>query len=74
MFDKIFEFEQALAEYTGSPYAVMTDCCTHAIEMCLRFDQVTRVQFPAYTYLSIPMTMHKLNIAYGLLEIGRAHV
>ena len=68
MFDKIFEFEQALAEYTGSPYAVMTDCCTHAIEMCLRFDQVTRVQFPAYTYLSIPMTMHKLNIAYGLLD------
>ena len=68
MFDKIFEFEQALAEYTGAPYVVMTDCCTHAIEMCLRFDQVTRVQFPAYTYLSIPMTMHKLNIAYGLLD------
>ena len=68
MFDRIFEFEQALAEYTGAPYAVMTDCCTHAIEMCLRFDQVKRVQFPAYTYLSIPMTMHKLGITYGLLD------
>jgi dTDP-4-amino-4,6-dideoxygalactose transaminase len=66
MFDKIFEFEQALAEYTGAPYAVMTDCCTHAIELCLRFDQVKRTRFSAFTYLSIPMTMHKLGITYGL--------
>jgi len=68
MFDRIFEFEQALAEYTGAPYAVMTDCCTHAIEMCLRFDQIKRTRFTAYTYLSIPMTMHKLNITYGLTD------
>ena len=27
MFEKILQFEQALAEYTGAPYAVMTDCC-----------------------------------------------
>lgn len=68
MFDKIFEFEKALAEYTGAAYAVMTDCCTHAIEMCLRFDAVTHTEFSAYTYLSIPMTMHKLNISYKLLD------
>jgi dTDP-4-amino-4,6-dideoxygalactose transaminase len=65
MFDKIFEFERALAEFTGAPYAVMTDCCTHAIELCLRFDKVSRVLFPAHTYLSIPMTMHKLGIEYN---------
>jgi dTDP-4-amino-4,6-dideoxygalactose transaminase len=63
-FDKIYEFEQALAKFTGAPYAVMTDCCTHAIELCLRYDNITRVQFPAHTYLSIPMTMHKLGIKY----------
>ena len=68
MFNKIFEFEQALAKYTGAPYAIMTDCCTHAIEMCLRWDNVKCVQFPAYTYLSIPMTMHKLGITYDLLD------
>ena len=68
MFDRIFEFEQALAEYTGAPYAVMTDCCTHAIEMCLRWDKVKRTRFSAYTYLSIPMTMHKLNITYELTD------
>jgi dTDP-4-amino-4,6-dideoxygalactose transaminase len=65
MFDKIFEFERALAKFTGAPYAVMTDCCTHAIELCLRYDKITRVQFPAHTYLSIPMTMHKLGIEYS---------
>lgn len=64
-FDVIFEFEQALSEYTGAPYVVMTDCCTHAIELCLRYDKVARCMFPAFTYLSIPMLMEKLNIAYG---------
>ena len=64
-FEKISEFERALAKFTGAPYAVMTDCCTHAIELCLRFDKVTRVIFPAHTYLSIPMTMHKLDIEYS---------
>ena len=64
-FEKISEFERALAKFTGAPYAVMTDCCTHAIELCLRFDKVNRVLFPAHTYLSIPMTMHKLGIEYS---------
>jgi dTDP-4-amino-4,6-dideoxygalactose transaminase len=68
MFDKIKEFESALAEFTGAPYAVMTDCCTHAIELCLRYDNIQRVTFPAHTYLSIPMTMHKLDITYNYTD------
>ena len=64
-FEKIYEFESALAKFTGAPYAVMTDCCTHAIELCLRYDNIQRVTFPAHTYLSIPMTMHKLGITYN---------
>jgi dTDP-4-amino-4,6-dideoxygalactose transaminase len=63
-FDSILKFEQELAEYTGAPYAVMTDCCTHAIELCLRYDQVKKTAFTPFTYLSIPMTMHKLGIEY----------
>jgi dTDP-4-amino-4,6-dideoxygalactose transaminase len=66
-FEEILQFEQLLAKKTGAPYAVMTDCCTHAIEMCLRYKKVKRVQFTAYTYLSIPMTMHKLGIEYELV-------
>lgn len=64
-FNKIYEFEKKLSEFTGAPYVIMTDCCTHAIELCLRYDKVRRVLFPAHTYISIPMTMHKLDIGYG---------
>jgi dTDP-4-amino-4,6-dideoxygalactose transaminase len=66
-FEEILQFEKLLAKKTGAPYAIMTDCCTHAIELCLRYQKVKRVQFTAYTYLSIPMTMHKLGIAYELV-------
>jgi dTDP-4-amino-4,6-dideoxygalactose transaminase len=68
MFEKIKEFETALAEFTGAPYAVMTDCCTHAIELCLRYDRVREVVMTPWTYLSIPMTMHKLGIRYYYKE------
>ena len=66
MFDKILKFEQALAEFTGAPYVIMTDCCTHAIELCLRHDRIRSCSFTAFTYLSVAMTMHKLGIKYGL--------
>ena len=67
-FDSILKFEQELAEYTGAPYAIMTDCCTHAIELCMRYDQVKETCFTPFTYLSIPMTMHKLGIKYSYHE------
>ena len=63
-FDKILKFETALAEFTGAPYVVMTDCCTHAIELCMRYERVEFCTFTPFTYLSIPMLMHKLNIEY----------
>ena len=66
MFEKIKKFETELAEFAGAPYAIMTDCCTHAIELCMRYDQVRSCSFTAYTYLSIAMLMHKLNIRYSL--------
>ena len=66
MFNKIFEFETALAEFTGAPYVITTDCCTHAIELCLRYKKVKRTGFTSFTYLSVPMTMVKLKIEYNL--------
>jgi len=66
-FNAIAEFEQALGAVTGAPFVVMTDSCTHALELCLRYEKVERCLFTAFTYLSVPMTMHKLNIAYGLV-------
>ena len=67
-FEEILQFEKLLAKKTGAPYAVMTDCCTHAIELCLRYHQVTQTAFTAFTYLSIPMLMHKLGIMYMYTE------
>lgn len=64
-FDVLFKFESALTEYTGAPYVVVTDCCTHAMHLCLEYDQVKEVNFPAYTYLSLPQLMIQLNIHYS---------
>lgn len=73
MFEKILEFETALAEFTGAPRAIMTDCCTHAIELCLRYDQITDCSFTPYTYISVPMTMHKLGIRYSYYPDSLPH-
>lgn len=73
MFEKIKKFEDELAEFVGAPYAVMTDCCTHAIELCLRYERVRECQFTPYTYLSIAMLMHKLDIEYQYLDHEQQH-
>lgn len=66
-FQALFDFESALAEYTGAPYVVLTDGCTHAIELCMRYNQVKQTRFTAFTYLSVPMLMHHLNVSYEMV-------
>lgn len=68
MFDKLFAFERALEEYTGAPHVVVTDGCTHAIELVMRWYQIKKVEFTAYTYLSIPQTMLCMGIEYTLTD------
>jgi dTDP-4-amino-4,6-dideoxygalactose transaminase len=63
-FDVLFEFESDLARYTGAPYAVVTDGCTHAIELCMRYDMTSFCEFTPFTYLSITQLMHQLDISY----------
>lgn len=65
-FQTLFDFESALADYTGAPYVVVTDGCTHAIELCFRLDRITYTEFTAFTYLSIPQLMRELNVSYKL--------
>jgi dTDP-4-amino-4,6-dideoxygalactose transaminase len=67
-FQTLFDFEAALAEYTGAPYVVLTDGCTHALELCFRYDRVRECQFTAYTYLSVPMLMHHLDVKFTLTD------
>ncbi len=67
-FKALFDFEEALADYTGAPYVVLTDGCTHALELCFRYDRIQKTRFTAYTYLSVPMLMYHLGIKFTLRD------
>jgi len=64
MTGSVRKFEQELATFTGAPYVVTTDCCTHAIELCFRLLQIKTCRFSAHTYISVPMTMKLLGVDY----------
>lgn len=66
MKQSVHKFENALGDFTGAPYVVSTDCCTHAIELCFRLLNIKETRFSAYTYISVPMTMHLLGVKYEL--------
>lgn len=68
-FEIITDFEQALSEYTDAPYAVMTDCCTHALELAFIATGFKKTQFTPYTYISIPMMLHKIGVKYKFNDI-----
>ena len=65
MFNIVSKFENRIASFYGSPYAVATDSCTHAIELCLRYTRAKSAYCPSYTYLSIPMTFIKLGLEWN---------
>lgn len=50
-------FEEEVAEYTGSPYAVSVDSCTNAIFLCCKYLNVEEVAIPKKTYLSVPQSI-----------------
>lgn len=56
------EFENKVAEYFGSHYAVAVDSCTHGIELCLRFTKARKIICPKHTYISIPFLASKIGI------------
>jgi dTDP-4-amino-4,6-dideoxygalactose transaminase len=64
MFNQVEEFEKQIAQFYNAPYAVATDCCTHAIELCLRYEGYNNITIPTHTYISIPFTLEKLNLTW----------
>jgi len=64
------QFEKKLADFFGAPYAVVTDCCTHALELCFRivdqFDQ--RVNVPVHTYMSVPMMLQNIGQPWQFVD------
>lgn len=61
-FNTVKQFEEKVANFFGAPYGVAVDCCTHGIELCLRYKSVKKINVPKRTYISIPFLSKKLNI------------
>lgn len=50
-------FEEEIALYTNSPYAISVDSCTNALFLCCKYLEVNDVTIPSKTYLSVPMSI-----------------
>ena len=50
-------FEETIAEYTGSKYAVSVDSCTNALFLCCKYLNAKKITIPSKTYLSVPMSI-----------------
>ena len=55
--DAVTLFEERLAEYSGSRYAVCVDSCSHGLFLCMKYLEVQNqiIEFPKHTYVSPPM-------------------
>ena len=60
-FDTVHEFERVVADYSGAPYSIATDCCSHAIFLsAIYYKQkhgTCTVTMPKNTYVSAPIQM-----------------
>jgi len=61
-FEIITKFEQEIATFFGSPYAIAVDSCTHGIELCLRYTKEKKISIPKRTYLSVPFLAEKMDL------------
>ena len=61
-FESVKIFENKIAEFFGAPHAIAVDCCTHGIELCLRHQNVSYINVPTRTYISVPFLSKKLDI------------
>jgi len=61
-FNVVSEFEEKIASFFGSPYAIAVDSCTHGIELCLRYTKETKINIPNRTYLSVPFLAEKMGL------------
>ncbi len=56
-FDAVRDFETALCEYTGAPFAVTTTRCCTALQMCLELVRAVMVTIPRRTYRGVPQAI-----------------
>lgn len=51
------QFEAAIAEYCGAPYAVAVTSCTAALFLCCVYHQVKEVEIPCRTYVGVAQSI-----------------
>jgi dTDP-4-amino-4,6-dideoxygalactose transaminase len=55
-FEVVEIFENKIAEFAGSRYAVAVDCCSHGLFLCLKYLNASgTISIPKHTYVSVPM-------------------
>jgi len=59
-FEYVYEFERQVAIYANAPYAIATDCCTHALFLSAKYYALTKgipevITMPKNTYISAAM-------------------
>lgn len=69
VFEPLDKFEKAIAEYFNAPYAIATDCCTHALELCIQLNRHTTITCPKHTYVSVPFMLKKINCKFVFQDI-----
>ena len=57
-------FEDEIADFTGSKYAVSVDSCTNAIFLICKYLNVSEVIIPSKTYLSVPQSIIHAGKSY----------
>ena len=57
--------EREISDFFGSPYAIATDSCTHALELCLRYEGYT-ITFKNLHL--VPFTAMKLGLEWEWRE------
>ena len=56
-FDSVKDFENTIAEYAGSKYAVAVETLTSALMLCCIYKKVKEVEIPKETYVSVPCSI-----------------
>ena len=56
--DYVKIFEEKVAKFAGSKYAIALDNCTNALFLCLTYQKTKgRIEIPARTYVSVPFSI-----------------
>jgi len=56
-YNVVSAFEDKLAEFVGSRFAVSVDSCTNALFLCCKYLKVGKVTIPARTYMAVPCSI-----------------